>query len=105
VEVVLSAGTPPGVIPDVKQAIIDYANASLFNAEVESFDRTGFDIGETVPAGKLYTPVNSVVGLSGYVESIQLGTSPSDINYPTISPGTNGVVVFESASIDVEIST
>lgn len=104
-EVVLSPGTPAGVIDDVKQAIADYANATLFNAEIQNFDNTGFNIGETVPVGKLYTPVNSVVGTSGYVQSILIGDTPSDINYQTLSPGTNGIVVFDVNNIEVEIPT
>lgn len=105
VEVVLGSGTPEGLEEQIKTAIIEYANATLFNSDIENFDNTGFDIGEVVPAGKLYTPVNSVVGSMGYVESILLGTTPSDIAYQSIDPGVNGIVVFDADNITVSVNT
>ncbi|MHA7915991.1 baseplate J/gp47 family protein [Alloalcanivorax xenomutans] len=103
-EVALSPGTPEGLIPDIKQSIIDYANATLFSASAEGFDNTGFQIGEVVPVGKLYTPVNRVVADQGYVESILIGSGPSDVTHQSLDPGTNGIVVFDAENITVEVS-
>lgn len=104
-EIVLGSGTPDGLEEQIKEAVIEYANATLFNTDVESFDNTGFTIGEEVPVGKLYTPVNSVVGSLGYVDSILIGTSPSDISYQSVDPGVNGIVVFDADNITVSVNT
>lgn len=58
---------------DIENAIVEYANATLFDGVTGlGFDSTGFDIGESVPAGKLHTPVNKIVAENGYVESIDV---------------------------------
>lgn len=60
---------------DIKQAIVDYAEEGYTGSN--GFMQRGFNIGESVPSGKLYTPVNQIVGGRGYVESIYVGTSTS----------------------------
>lgn len=71
---VKSDGTlPSDVIPQIKKAILQYAQGALMEPD-SGFNVLGFDIGEDVPAGRLYTPVNSVIGGHGasYVTDITL---------------------------------
>jgi uncharacterized phage protein gp47/JayE len=89
---------------DVKEAIVNYANATLFNTESLGFDRTGFEIGEVVSAGNLFTPVNSVVGSKGYVSSILISEDEYDITYNIVDVDFNGLGVFDVANINVTIS-
>ena len=61
---------------NIKSCIIEYWNATLFTGEsVLGFDKTGFDIGEDIPAGKLHTPVNKAIGAEGYVVDVTVGFS------------------------------
>lgn len=88
----------------IKSAIIEYANATLFKGVTSlGFDSTGFEIGEDIPAGKLHTPVNKVVAENGYTLSIDVsltdGGAGSLVN---IAYGQLGV--FSEAEIKVTIS-
>lgn len=85
----------------IKQAVVDFANATLFETEGTGFDRTGFDIGDIIAAGKLFTPVNKVVGDLGYTVSILIGDDDQDITHNTIDPGFNGLGVFSVDNISV----
>lgn len=90
-------------VAEIKQAIIDYANSELFGQAVTGFDKTGFGIGEVVPAGKLYTPVNRVLGSDGYVDALTLGTSSSDVTNSKVDPGFNGLAVFDADNITITV--
>jgi len=103
VRVELVGSFPAGTEGEIRAAIVDYANAALFDAEGVGFNRTGFGIGDRVAAGALYTPVNRVIGENGYVASIKLGTDPSDIDQDLIDPGFNGLAVFDEESIEVVV--
>lgn len=101
---VTGSGFPSDIDEQIKQAIVDYATASLFSPAVGFFDETGFQIGEVIAAGKLYTAVNKVVAANGYVTSILIGDAAGDINYQTVDPGFNGIGMFDPANITVTIT-
>lgn len=103
VAVSVSGHLRPGVEGDIKDAIIAYANATLFDTDGTGFDRTGFDIGDTIAAGKLYTPVNRVVADDGYTMSVKIGTESGDVTRDTLDPGFNGLGVFSRDNITVTI--
>lgn len=84
----------------IKQAIIDYANGKLLGKGT-GFDRTGFGVGDNVPVGKLFTPVNNVLGDDAFAESITIGTSSGSLSSATITIPFNGLAVFEESAIDV----
>lgn len=94
-----------GIQDQIKQAIVDYANGVLFDPEIAAYDETGFEIGETVAAGKLYTAVNKVVADMGYASSILIGDDSGDVNYQTVDPGFNGIGQFDVNNIDVTVVT
>lgn len=89
---------------DIKQAILDYSVGELFGNGSQGFDRVGFGIGEKVNAGKLYTPVNRVIGQSGAATLIELGTDSGNVTLQSIDPGFNGLVVFDAANITVSVT-
>lgn len=89
---------------EIKQAIVDYSVGELFGNGSQSFDRVGFGIGEKVNAGKLYTPVNRVIGQSGAATLIELGTDSGNVTLQSIDPGFNGLVVFDAANITVSVT-
>lgn len=86
---------------DVKQAVIEYSQGELFG-EGEGFRRTGFGIGDRVPPGRLYTPVNRTIPPDSFVESIEVGTDPDALGTDTIDVGFGGLAVFDEDSITVE---
>ena len=104
IDVDLSLGVPNGLESEIKKAIIDYANASLLN-DTSKFDNTGFEIGDSIYAGKLYTPVNSVVGAYGYTKDIKIGSTPSDILYESVALSFNELAVFDENNITITYST
>ncbi|AUR82873.1 baseplate protein J-like protein [Vibrio phage 1.029.O._10N.261.55.A7] len=66
------------LIQRVKSYIVEYWNATLFSGEsVNGFDKTGFDIGQDVPAGRLFVPCQKAVGEEGYTLSVKVGQSSS----------------------------
>ena len=101
-------GILPGNINDlVIKAIIADATKSLFEgAGVNGFNQGGYDIGEVVPVGRLYTPVNKVLGLYGdsYVTSITIGTSAGALSAATIQPAYNELATFDEDNIVVTVA-
>lgn len=93
-----------GDISLIQQAIVDYANAALFDSSETGFDKTGFDIGELIVAGKLYTPTNNILSGNGYVSSIYVGTDMYDVTYNIIDVGFNGLGIFDIANITINVS-
>lgn len=73
---------------DIKDAIILYALGTLLVGD-NGFNTTGFDIGENVAVSRLYTPVNSVIGILGgsYITSLTVNavTSIVAIDFDTLS--------------------
>lgn len=103
VAVQVSGNIGPGEVASIKSSIVKFANAALFDAEGVGFDRTGFDIGEVIAAGKLYTPVNRVVGDRGHTLSVLIGTSAGSVTQTLIDPGFNGLGVFDANNITVTV--
>ena len=101
-------GILPGNINDlIIKAIIADATKSLFEgAGVSGFNQGGYDIGEVVPVGRLYTPVNKVLGLYGdsYVTSITIGTSAGALSAATIQPAYNELATFDEDNIVVTVA-
>lgn len=99
-----------GVLPNnigdlVSDAIIaDSSKTLLNNGSVTGFNKNGYDIGEIVPVGRMYTPVNKVLGMYGdsYAE-ITIGTSASSQGSAPIQTGYNELATFDSANIAVEV--
>lgn len=101
-------GILPGNINElVIQAIIADATKSLFEGNsLIGFNQGGYDIGEVVPVGRLYTPVNKVLGLYGdsYVTSITIGTSAGELSAATIQPAYNELATFDEDNIVVTVA-
>ena len=89
---------------DIENAIIEYANATLFKGVTGlGFDSTGFDIGENVPAGKIHTPVNKIVAENGYVESIDVSLTDGGTGQ-IVSIAYGELATFAQGDIKVTIS-
>lgn len=73
---------------DIKQAIIDYADAN-------------FGVGDDIIYTRLYTPINSIPGHQ--VDSMFIGTSPSPPGTSNIPIAFNAIGSFESVNIQVNI--
>lgn len=85
----------------IKEFIVEYSNGELFGDGSIGFDRVGFGIGQTLNAGKLFTPVNKAVSDSGAAQSIEISTDPNLINQQSVDPGFNGLVVLNKDNITV----
>lgn len=86
----------------IKQAIVDFSLEGFIPGE--GFTKRGFRIGERAAAGKLYTPVNNIVGDQGATESITVGTAP-DPTGAVVPIAFNQLAVFDTANIEVEYVT
>lgn len=85
---------------EIKQAIVDYSLEG-FTGQGDGFTRRGYQIGERVSAGRLYTPVNNIVADQGFVESIFVGASASPAS-SSVAIDFNQLAVFDIANIEVE---
>ena len=83
----------------MKQAIVDFSIEGL-TGQGDGFTRRGFQIGERVAAGRLYTPVNEIVADRGFVESILVGTS-APAGATSVAVAFNELAVFDTANITV----
>lgn len=83
---------------NIKDAIADFMVNGF--GPGTGFTKQGFQIGDSVPAGKLYTPVNNYVGGRGYTVSINVGLFPEDTS-ALIEAAYNEYVVLTQATIDV----
>lgn len=81
---------------EIQEAIMEYAAGDLIPTEY-GFKPDGFDIGENVPFGTLYTPVNKVLGLYGnaYVETMTIngGTDNIAISFNQLSRWTTSNIM------------
>lgn len=59
------ASLPDSAADDIAAAIVAYANGESDIATTVGFNLLGFDIGEDVPPGRLFTPINQYVGRYG----------------------------------------
>ena len=93
-----------GAASDIENAIIEYANATLFEGVTSlGFDSTGFDIGESIPAGKLHTPVNKIIADNGYVESIDVSLTDGGTGQ-IVNIAYGELATFAQGNIKVTIS-
>lgn len=108
VEVTVEAvgNLPTDIEAQIAKAIIDYAAGILLPASSVGFNKSGFNIGDDVPSGRLYTPVNKVLGQYGdsYASSIEIGTDPMSLGTATVSVGYNELATFLADNISVTIS-
>ncbi|MFE8049327.1 baseplate J/gp47 family protein [Brenneria goodwinii] len=84
---------------NIKSAIVDYSVYGFL--ETSGFAKTGFRIGEDVAAGRLYTPINKIVGNDDYVGSILIGTSASDITHTLLDLAFYQLGVFDADNIEI----
>lgn len=101
-------GVLPGNINDlIIKAIIADATKALFDGNsLIGFNQGGYDIGEVVPVGRIYTPVNKVLGLYGdsYATEITIGSSAGSLGSATIQPAYNELATFDEDNITVTVT-
>ena len=98
---------PEDLQAEIGQAIVEDAQKKLLKGQVSlGFNQGGYDIGEVVPVGRLYTPVNKVLGQYGdsYVTSITIGTSAGSLGASPIQPAYNQLATFIPANVTVVLS-
>jgi hypothetical protein len=103
IEIELEGEVSTSTVEAIKQGIIDYASADYFGSGVTGFDRSGFSIGESVYASKLYTPVNRAIESDAAITSLLIGTDSGSVNQTQIDPGFNGLAVFDKDAISVTV--
>lgn len=92
------------LIERIKNYIIEYWNATLFSGEsVNGFDKTGFEIGQDVPAGRLYTPCQKAIAEEGYTLDIKVGDSSSPTGV-IVNIGYQELATISESQIVVTIS-
>lgn len=87
----------------IKKAVVDYSIYGFIDSV--KFSKKGFRIGETIAAGRLYTPANSIVGHQYFVESILIGTRADDVTLITIPSRFYQLGVFDADNIEVNIES
>lgn len=95
---------PEDLQAEIGQAIVEDAQKKLLKGQVSlGFNQGGYDIGEVVPVGRLYTPVNKVLGQYGdsYVTGITIGTSAGSLGTSPIQPAYNQLATFIPANVTV----
>lgn len=98
---------PSDIEEQVKQAIVDDSTRSLFTGETTTgFNKGGYDIGEKVVAGRLYTPVNKILGKYGdsYVTSLTIGLSAIAQGLAPIQPSIAQIATFDTDNIAVTVA-
>ena len=83
----------------IRDAIIQYASGELLPDGI-GFVTTGFDIGETVPYNRIFTPINKVLGLylGTYVSEMKVNDSTGNV-----AIAFNEMATFLSKNIKVSI--
>lgn len=98
---------PSDIEAQIKAAIVEDSTRTLFSGEqVTGFNQGGYDIGEVVPPGRLYTPVNKVLGRFGdsYITSLTIGLSAGSQGLAPIQPTIAQLAVFDSDNITVTVN-
>lgn len=93
---------PSDIDDQLKHAIVADSTRRLFNGETTvGFNRGGYDIGEKVAPGRLYTPVNKILGKYGdsYVTSLTIGLSPIAQGLAPIQPTIAQIATFDVDNI------
>jgi len=73
---------PASAADEVKQAILDYVNGTLFDSAQCGFSQVGFGIGEAVKYSRMFTPINSVIGQYGNSDVDAMTLNAGMINIP-----------------------
>ncbi|WP_223535269.1 baseplate J/gp47 family protein [Pseudomonas sp. GL-B-16] len=97
---------PSDIDDQLKQAIVADSTRTLFSGETTNgFNKGGYDIGEKVVAGRLYTPVNKVLGKYGdsYVTSLTIGLSAIAQGLTPIQPTIAQIATFDTDNIAVTV--
>jgi hypothetical protein len=101
-------GNLPGDIDDqIRQAIVADSTRKLFSGETtQGFNKNGYDIGEKVVPGRLYTPVNKVLGKYGdsYVTALTIGLSAISQSLTPIQPTIAQIATFDADNIAVTVT-
>ena len=98
---------PSDIDDQLKQAIVADSTRRLFNGETTvGFNRGGYDIGEKVAPGRLYTPVNKILGKYGdsYVTSLTIGLSAIAQGLTPIQPTIAQIATFDVDNIAVTVT-
>ncbi len=97
---------PSDIEQRIKDAIVEDSTRKLFaDDEVTGFNQGGYDIGEIVPVGRLYTPVNKVLGQYGdsYITTLTIGRSAGSQDVTPIQPGIAELATFDPDNITVSV--
>lgn len=97
---------PSDIEQRIKDAIVEDSTKKLFSDDqVKGFNQGGYDIGEVVPVGRLYTPVNKVLGQYGdsYITSLTIGLSAGSQGVTPIQPGIAELATFDPDNITVSV--
>lgn len=97
---------PSDIEQRIKDAIVEDSTKKLFSDDqVKGFNQGGYDIGEVVPVGRLYTPVNKVLGQYGdsYITSLTIGLSADSQGVTPIQPGIAELATFDPDNITVSV--
>ena len=98
---------PSDIETQIKKAIVADSTRSLFAGETTiGFNKGGYDIGEKVVAGRLYTPVNKVLGKYGdsYVTSLEIGLSATEHGSTPIQPTIAQIATFDADNIAITVT-
>ena len=97
---------PSDIETQIKNAIVADSTRSLFNGETTTgFNKGGYDIGEKVVPGRLYTPVNKILGKYGdsYVTALTIGLSAGAQGLTPIQPTIAQIATFDADNIAVTV--
>ncbi|UJD76081.1 phage baseplate protein [Photorhabdus luminescens] len=83
---------------NIKRAIVHYTTYGF--DETRGFSKLGFRIGESVGAGRIFTPVNYIIADNGFVNSITVGKS-WDQTRGVVNVKFNQLGVFATENIEV----
>ncbi|WP_460208452.1 baseplate J/gp47 family protein [Klebsiella oxytoca] len=84
----------------IADALVDYTLVGF--DETTGFAKTGFRIGESIAAGRLYTPVNYFVAEDEYVSDMRIGTSSGSVTQKVIQLKFNQLGVFSRDNVKVK---
>ncbi|EPV8936788.1 baseplate J/gp47 family protein, partial [Yersinia enterocolitica] len=84
---------------EIKQAIVDYSITGF--DQTNGFSKLGFKIGESIGAGRLFTPVNYLVAGNGFVNAITVGVAAEQVTESTVRIAFNQLGVFSTENIEV----
>lgn len=99
---------PDDIADRIKKAVVADSKRTLFAGDTSvGFNQGGYDIGEIVPPGRLYTPTNKILGQYGdsYVTGITIGTSAASQGTAPIQPAYNQLPVFDEDNITVQVTS